>query len=621
MATDISTVKSSIVTDSVIPSSKGSAQSNGKGIDFAEIIRNNGTRMDSGLNALSDRAGITGVSERSANAPLVNDHSQDRASDNNDNGGNRADTDDHVDRPSDRDVSSQNERPNDYISDRSHDSRPETAEPAHDAHDNSQHAENNGENSDRDERPSDTSSNDNGSSKETDSTEAAHAPDSDNGEQSAAKGDGQGEENAGTVNKGETGATNAAQILNSMLANAQGNALPGQANGQAQENTQSGPAKANAAEGLNTAAANVGKQAEGASTSNGQSNTNSNNAQGQTQTHNLANTPAQAQTQNTANTATQTPGDAQIKDTTKAAEQAAQIAKMVGNGNKVDVSVTVTDEKSTLVSKPSASLVAGTVLAAETNTPSLRAQQTQGANNATGQGQNQQVANQAAGVAGQAQQAVQQAAGSQTQATNTAAIDAKAAVQGNLHSGGAQATVSGNGETPVATAPSGSTTAAQQAQQNTSTQAANSSRFTTANPALTDQVSVQISKAINAGNDKISIQLKPAEMGRVDVKMEIGHDGRVTAVVTADNKGTLDLLQKDAKELQQALQQAGLQVDNDGLSFNLREQGEGQDMAGNSANGGEQGIDDGQGNELSLEEELAGLDRNIITDSSIDVRA
>jgi len=623
MATDISTVKSTIVTDGVTASTKGAAQSNGAGIDFAEIIRNSGARLGSGLNVLSDRAGIIGLGARSDDAPAASDPSHDRITDNHDNGDSRADTNDHSDRPSDHDVSSRPDHSNDYGENHSQNNAPDTAEAAYDGQDNSQSVENHGENANQDDR-SGESSNDNGaSSPDSDNTEAANAADGDEGQQAATKGD--GENTAGDASKGEAAhkgnaTSNATNNLNSLLANAQGAALSGQASGQAQKNNDANPGKTNAVEGLNTAIANVGKQVEGAAANTGQSTTNSGNAQAQTQTHNLASNQGPAQAQNSAIAGTQGPGEEQAKDTTKAANQAAQLSKLVGNGNKVDVAVTVTDEKATLVSKPGASLVSNAVLAADSNTPSLRNQQTQANNNAGGQAQAQQVTGQATGAAGQVQQAVQQAAGGQAQSANAAAIDAKGAVQGTLHAGGAQPTLSGSGETPVATAPTGPT-AAQQAQQSTSTQAAHANRFTTANPALTDQVSVQISKAINAGNDKISIQLKPAEMGRVDVQMEVGQDGRVIAVVSADNKGTLDLLQKDAKELQQALQQAGLQVDNDSLSFNLREQGDGQDMAGRSQSGRGQGSEGGLEDALSLEQELAGLDRDIVTDSRIDVRA
>ena len=122
---------------------------------------------------------------------------------------------------------------------------------------------------------------------------------------------------------------------------------------------------------------------------------------------------------------------------------------------------------------------------------------------------------------------------------------------------------------------------------------------------------------MSAGNDKISIQLKPADLGRVDVQMEVGHDGRVTAVVTADNKQTLDLLQKDSKQLQEALQQAGLQADDDSLDFNLREQDDDQKMAKTESNSLNEDVAD----ELTLQEELAGLKPDIITDTRIDVQA
>ncbi|MBE0530391.1 MAG: flagellar hook-length control protein FliK [Rhodospirillales bacterium] len=109
------------------------------------------------------------------------------------------------------------------------------------------------------------------------------------------------------------------------------------------------------------------------------------------------------------------------------------------------------------------------------------------------------------------------------------------------------------------------------------TQAAGQPRFTVAQQAAVDQVSVQISKAIKDGIDHINIQLRPQNLGRVDVRLEVT-DGRVSATVTADSKETLDMLQKDARELERALQQAGLETDNSSLSFSLRgQQGQGQE--------------------------------------------
>ncbi len=607
MAADISTVKTTIVTDGGNPSNKGTVQSSSSGINFSDMIRKNGIRVDGSLNILSKKAGITGVSERSETSEVAIEQPHDNARNHNDNGGSRADGDERSERVSDRYASSHPDRSNDYTNDRSQASSPQIADRADNSGDHSQRGDHSGETANRDDSAGHSSDNDASSNNETSANETADTADSGDGEQASAKG-----ETATTT-------STAKQLFNTLLENSQGNAIPGQANGQANgqvnKNAESGITKTNTNEGLNTAIASLGKQDGGASASTkiNKSAPNSANAQAQDQGQRVA------QTQNTATAASQTVSEGQVKGTPKAAEQAAQISKMVGTGNKIDVSVSVIDEKAKMVSRPSTTLATASVLAGDRMPASLRDQQAKGTNNATGQAQVQQVTGQTANSSARIQQAAQQASVGQSQSTNTVAIGAKGPAQASSFATGAQAAQSGNSETPVVTAP-GSTTATQQAQQTSSTQVINANRFTSNNPALTDQVSVQISKAINAGNDKISIQLKPADMGRVDVQMEVGQDGRISAVISADNKSTMDLLQKDAKELQQALQQAGLQLDNDSLSFNLREQRDGQ-MANNNANGGVQETDENMDGELSLKEELAGIDKNIITDNRIDVRA
>lgn len=88
-----------------------------------------------------------------------------------------------------------------------------------------------------------------------------------------------------------------------------------------------------------------------------------------------------------------------------------------------------------------------------------------------------------------------------------------------------------------------------------------------------DQVAVNIARSASQGIDKIQIQLTPASLGRIDVEMELGHDGRVDAVVRVDKPETMELLQRDARQLVRALQDAGLQADSGSLSFQLRDQG------------------------------------------------
>jgi flagellar hook-length control protein FliK len=85
-----------------------------------------------------------------------------------------------------------------------------------------------------------------------------------------------------------------------------------------------------------------------------------------------------------------------------------------------------------------------------------------------------------------------------------------------------------------------------------------------------DQVSVHIRKAVHEGSDRIEIRLKPEALGRVDVRLELGADNRVVATVTAEQRHTLELLRADARNLERALQEAGLQTDGGSLNFNLR---------------------------------------------------
>jgi len=112
------------------------------------------------------------------------------------------------------------------------------------------------------------------------------------------------------------------------------------------------------------------------------------------------------------------------------------------------------------------------------------------------------------------------------------------------------------------------------------------------------QVAIQLTRAVQDGLDRINIRLNPAELGRVEVKLELGHDGRTMAVVTADRQETLDLLQRDARGLERALQEAGLKTDSNSLNFNLRQ----QNQDGNSlaqGGGGAGGTAANEGDELA----------------------
>ncbi len=122
------------------------------------------------------------------------------------------------------------------------------------------------------------------------------------------------------------------------------------------------------------------------------------------------------------------------------------------------------------------------------------------------------------------------------------------------------------------------------------TAAAASASLPTVPLAASEQVAVTLRQAVKDGNDQIQIQLEPADLGAVQVKLNINHDGKVTVVVSADRSDTLNMLKQDAGGLTQALRDAGLQTDSSSLSFNLRgghqfnqqAQGSGTGFAGNA---------------------------------------
>jgi len=93
-----------------------------------------------------------------------------------------------------------------------------------------------------------------------------------------------------------------------------------------------------------------------------------------------------------------------------------------------------------------------------------------------------------------------------------------------------------------------------------------------------NQVSVRLSKAIASGESHMRIQLRPEELGRVEVKLDIANDGRAKALVMAERPETLELLQRDSRVLERALQDAGLKTDQNSLSFDLHGRGR-QDLS------------------------------------------
>lgn len=105
----------------------------------------------------------------------------------------------------------------------------------------------------------------------------------------------------------------------------------------------------------------------------------------------------------------------------------------------------------------------------------------------------------------------------------------------------------------------------------------------------TAQIAVHIVRAVGDGISRFNVQLHPAELGRVEVKMEVGTDGAVRALVTADRQETVDQLQRDSRALERALQEAGLKADSQNLHFSLRGGQNGRGLSENRTSIGNSG--------------------------------
>lgn len=88
----------------------------------------------------------------------------------------------------------------------------------------------------------------------------------------------------------------------------------------------------------------------------------------------------------------------------------------------------------------------------------------------------------------------------------------------------------------------------------------------------TQSVAIQIAAKAQNGVQQFDIRLNPPELGRVDVRLEFTKDGQVTTHLIVERPETLDMLSKDARQLERALSQAGVDIEQDGLTFSLQDQ-------------------------------------------------
>jgi len=136
-------------------------------------------------------------------------------------------------------------------------------------------------------------------------------------------------------------------------------------------------------------------------------------------------------------------------------------------------------------------------------------------------------------------------------------------------------------------------------------------------------LAVQIAKQANLGVNRFQIRMDPPELGRIDVKLEFGRDGRMTANLTVERPETLDLLVRDARALERALAGSGLNTDKDSLNFSLKDQStnEFSDFKRDAETGSNRsGIPDEDADLNSPLDKTIAAYRSLISSTAVDIR-
>ncbi len=89
---------------------------------------------------------------------------------------------------------------------------------------------------------------------------------------------------------------------------------------------------------------------------------------------------------------------------------------------------------------------------------------------------------------------------------------------------------------------------------------------------VVEQVKVNITKSAVKGVDKIDISLKPEDLGHIEIKMQLGKDGKLSAHIISSRPETMEALQKEMQSLEKAFNDAGFQTDEGSFSFSYRDQ-------------------------------------------------
>jgi flagellar hook-length control protein FliK len=94
-------------------------------------------------------------------------------------------------------------------------------------------------------------------------------------------------------------------------------------------------------------------------------------------------------------------------------------------------------------------------------------------------------------------------------------------------------------------------------------------------------LALEIAASAKSGKSSFEIRLDPADLGRIDVRIDVDRNGQVTSHLTVEKPETLSMLRQDAPQLQRALDDAGFKTGDSGLQFSLRDQSSSGQNSGN----------------------------------------
>ena len=101
-------------------------------------------------------------------------------------------------------------------------------------------------------------------------------------------------------------------------------------------------------------------------------------------------------------------------------------------------------------------------------------------------------------------------------------------------------------------------------------------------PQAAVQVYARFVERFDGRAQRFEVRLDPAELGRVDVRIEVGADKKVHAVLAAHDSAALSDLMRGQRALERALADAGIDLSDGGIKFELA------DDSGRGLSGGEQ---------------------------------